>query len=165
MVFWIVVVLTAALIVWGFIAGILEDGFVMGVGYSMGALCIGALVGGITVLLLLLVPATHTRSEVFPLRALSNQSSVKGEFFLGSGYINGAQQFSYIEQDNGYSMLLTADASASRVFEGAAKPTVTEYTQYYSNPWVLPWGWDTGYLWDFHIPKGAVQTNYQVSTK
>lgn len=170
MTFWIFVVLVSLGTIWAFIYfSFLEDimsglfsNLVMGALSALLVALTGAIVGGATLALLTLIPAGHMLRETHTLASLGDTQGVEGRFYLGSGYINGTREIAYVKQLDGYSVATEADGDASRIFQDTSKPTVTEYTYFYSNPWVLPWNFDTGYTYDFHVPAGTIQNNYAI---
>ena len=148
------------------------DGIVFGFAAGFVALIIAGIIFGIAVCITWGAFREHQPDEgVFTktnLLAISNSESVEGRFFLGSGYINGQQVFSYIEDHDEYAVVDQVNAgSTTRIYEdaGTKQPwmTVQEYTQ---DAWFLWPGWHWGDVWmdtyEFHIPKDSIVSDYEV---
>lgn len=170
MIFWVLVVLAAAVVVGTFIYFAFLDDLGMGIGFGLlsaflAAICSAIVGGGVLALSLIWIPGEKVTHETFPLRALATSSTVQGRFFLGSGYVDGKRTLNYVAQDDGFARIDQGIGSASRIFEGAEKPTVTEYTYWYSNGWVIPWEFTTGYSWDFRIPAGSILEDYTITNQ
>lgn len=167
MIFWVLLVLAVAVGVWTFIYfAFLDDmGIGLGIGCAVLAAMTAGLVGAGLIALALLIPGEKVTHETFALRALATSSAVQGGFFLGSGYVNGERTLNYVAQDNGFARIDQGIGTASRIFEGSTKSTVTEYTYWYSNGWVIPWEFKTGYSWDFRIPSGSILEDYSITNQ
>lgn len=169
MIFWVLLVLAVLVVVGTFVWFAFLDDLRMGIGFGLLTALLAAIgsaiVGGGLLALSLLIPGGKVTHETFPLRALATSSTVQGRFFLGSGYVNGERTLNYVAQDNGYARIDQGIGTASRIFEGSTKPTVTEYTYWYSNGWVLPWEFKTGYSWDFRVPSGSILEDYTITNQ
>lgn len=111
-----------------------------------------------------------TLSEVrHPLKAIGTTDTVRGQLYLGGGYIEGQKTLSYIEEQSGkdgtWSVVDSAYASDSRIFEGEDDPYVLVRTVDSSNYFISPWQVHTTDEYDFHVPAGSVQSNYEVTAK
>ncbi len=111
-------------------------------------------------------PKESNRYDI-QLAALSTGNDLDGRFFLGSGYIDSDQVFSYVYEENGAYRLTSVSADQSYVYEQNDKAPYLEVIQYTCdpNPWVSPWCILTGtpdqYL--FFVPEGSVLNNYVVT--
>lgn len=164
MIFWILIVLAVVIVGGTFIWWWIEEGLIA-IAFALLAAIGSLLVGGGLLALALLIPGDKMTEETFDLRAISSSSTVQGRFYLGSGYVDGKRTLNYIAQEDGYSRLGQGIASASRVYEDTEEPTVTEYTFWYSNGWVIPWEFVTGWSWDFHVPRGSILENYTITNE
>lgn len=172
MAFWILIAATVLLASWFFYrtSNKYSDWGDIGFGFVTAFLTLltGALVGAGILALLSLIPTTpHIESQRYELRAIaSGGESVSGEFFLGSGYINGERVVNYIKQvtdeDGTYSVIDSATGYAARIFEDSSEPYMLDYDWFYSNGWVIPFNVKTGDSWDFHVPAGSVLENYTI---
>lgn len=165
MIFWILLALAVAAVIATYIYWVPEEGW--GFAFLPAALAViiaGPLAFGL-MMLAFLIPGDKVTDETHDLRAISSSSSVQGRFFLGSGYVDGKRTLNYIAQEDGYSRLGQGIASASRVYEDTDKPTVTEYTHWYSNGWVVPFDVKTGSAWDFHIPADSILEDFTITNE
>jgi len=163
-IFWILLGAAVVAVIWTFIWNLLEDGIALAfLGALLAAMLSGLVGGGLFALSVALIPGEKVTSETHDLRAISTSSTIQGRFFLGSGYVDGKRTLNYIAQEDGYSRLGQATASAAYIWEDTDKPTVTEYTWWYSNGWVTPGNLRTGYSWDFHIPAGSILEDYGIT--
>lgn len=166
MIFWTLIVLAALAIIITFIDNTWYEDWTFGILGAIIAVVISAVVGGGLFALAQLIPGDKRTEERFDLRAIGSSSTVQGRsYFLGSGYIEGRRTLNYIAQEDGYSRLGQGIASASRVYEDTDEPTVTEYTYWYSNPWVMPWEYERAHAWDFHVPSGSILENYEITNE
>jgi len=111
-------------------------------------------------------PNQH-KEETFKLAALGNDSSISGDFFLGSGTVNGYQVYTYITEDaeGGYH-LHQVRADNITVYQDAEEGAATYVKDYKRGvdtalyPW--PGGWDNTKS-AFHVPPGSVDNQYNVN--
>ncbi|MUG03563.1 hypothetical protein ECC01_21495 [Bacillus tequilensis] len=168
MIFWILLALAVVAVVWTYIYFAFFD-WAGGAGFALLPAFLAALgsglIGGGLLALSLLIPGEKITQQTFDLRAISTSSTVQGRFFLGSGYVDGKRTLDYIAQEDGWSRVDRGIASASRIFEDTERPTVTEYTHWYSNGWVIPWEVEAGHRWDFHIPSGSILEDYTITNE
>ena len=138
------------------------------IGAFFGVAGISAVIGAVVTFIIFWIPATQAYSyteATKPLVALDTSSQQAGQFFLGTGSMNNKRTLNFIRQEEGYVKLDYSLAEDSRIFEGSEKATFTEYIWSYDNPWVLPWTWRTGYSYDFHVPEGTVQGDYNITNE
>lgn len=165
MIFWILLVAAVVAVVITFWWWFLEDGWAYAFLFSFATAALAFIVGAGLLALAALIPGEKRTDETFELRALATSSTVHGRFFLGSGTVDGKRTLNYIAKEDGYSRLGQGVASASRVYEDTERPTVTEYTFWYSNGWVVPWEVVTGYSWDFHVPAGSILEDFTLTNE
>lgn len=168
MIFWILVTISSLVTIFTLIYWWAEEeDLILGLLGGFVSVLISSAVGAAIIGICMAVIPTpgYLTDETFPLRAIGSSSTVQGEFFLGSGVVDGKRTLNYIAQEDGYSRLGQALAAGSRIFEDTDDPTVTEYTQWWSNPWILPWEFKTGHAWDFHVPEGAILENYTIENQ
>lgn len=167
MIFWILVTSACLVTILTFIYWWDEEDFILGLMGGVVSAIISSAVGAAILGICMAVTPTpgYLTDETFSLRAIGSSSTVQGEFFLGSGVVDGKRTLNYIAQEDGYARLAQALAAGSRIFEDTDDPTVTEYTQWWSNPWILPWEFKTGYAWEFHVPTGSILENYSIDNQ
>ena len=100
-----------------------------------------------------------------PLKAIAAGDSVHGEFFLGSGSIDGKPVIKYATTDeHGAVRIAQVDADRAFIYEDAPEGTahMTADLHWKSKPAL--WDGKSGEitLYAFHIPKGSVVENYKV---
>ena len=169
MIFWILLVLAVIATIGTVIYFIDDMGTLVGafpgviVGVSMSMLIGGLIIGGLNILIPHEYDTAETTTE---LRAIDTGSTIKGRFYLGSGYINGERTINYIEQisdgDGTYSTVRQASAGSSRIFEDADQPTVTDYKFTFYKPWLFPGAFSENHSYDFHVPEGSVLEDYTI---
>lgn len=127
------------------------------IGWPIAVICIGFVVG----LILLPLPAELVDKNIEPsgswdLRAISMGKNVQGQFFLGSGYIEGKAAYTYYYRSG--DGLRVGDVWAEDVLvieDSTQTPRIEE------NAEVLPWWIVPGYEWDYnyviYIPEGSIQ--------
>lgn len=100
------------------------------------------------------------------LSALQDGSQTRGSFFLGSGFVDGQQVFSYYEKRGGAFYLKTTLARDAKVVESDGTPRVEHSCRQTTNIWISVFTkcWNN---WDytFYVPKGSVVTNYTLDAK
>jgi hypothetical protein len=107
---------------------------------------------------------THTTA----LRALGNDSSISGSFFLGSGVIDEELVYQYIaETDDGGFYLDSVPAHRVVVYENSTADTarMVTYTHEVALWWYVPATVTSfrQYKVEFHIPAGSVDNTYRIS--
>jgi len=167
MIFWILLALVIIATVWAFIWGLNDWAGGIGMGFlcAFGAAVLGAVIGGLLMLLLAIwfgPTAQFKGDSEHHLVALQTSSSVEGRFFLGSGYINGERTLNYITDDDGAFRIQSADADASIVYQDSENPTVTVFEFSFENPWFAPWSFGTTYTYEFHVPEGSILSDYTI---
>ena len=101
------------------------------------------------------------------LQALGNGQNTSGQFyFLGGGYVGAHQEFEYIVKEPGGTFALGQKlASLSRVHEiTSGSPHLVIRDVMYKDLQFWPWTSDTDVrVYDFYVPKGSVETGFNVS--
>ena len=94
------------------------------------------------------------------------ESEVSGSFFLGTGYVDGSQVYTYItEREDGGFVMNSIDISSAVVFEGDYdKPYMENARVFSENPlWSSIHG---EALTHFYVPEGSVQKpSYSMTTE
>lgn len=165
MIFWVLLVVAVITIAATYIYNAMDDDWAWAFLPALLTAIISLVVGGGLLALALLIPGGKHTDETYGLRAISSSSTVQGSFFLGAGYVDGKRTLNYIAQEDGWSRIDRGIASASRIYEDAEKPTVIEYTHWYSNGWVIPWEFKTGYSWDFHVPAESILEDFTIANE
>lgn len=181
MVFWIILVLIAAFIVFH---------ATRCVGYKhywneflSGAAAI-AVVGGLVGVVVCGVgsmaqdPGPYEKQSTYALRALitksTNESSLDGTFFLGFGKMTASSKevnsIAYMQTaEDGGSTLERIDVSNAVIYEDSLVPRVEEWVQkVHNNKIFVPWDYTIDSYRDsveyrFHVPKGTILDHYQIN--
>ena len=138
------------------------------VGWAFAVVAMVLVLGGLfAVVLPLSITAqfagTSRVSTDFPLRALAVGDGIQGQFFLGSGSVDGERVLNYVVQRDGYATLEQVDADKALIFEGEGTPHVESTERVLDAWWAAPFpliGMTTGY--QFHIPAGSIIESYSV---
>lgn len=172
MIFYVILAITLAGVVYGFVWSFREGMGDTWIGCTLFGLltgflstAVGALVGfGLISLLYWTTTDLELRGqEDETLRAVSASSSVEGRFFLGSGYVDGVRTLNYIVAEDGYSELRQARADDSRIYEDeTAQPYVTTYYWEREAWWLTPFSVGQGTSYDFHIPPASILEDFTI---
>lgn len=139
----------------------------------------GTFVGGVLGFLIALIvgafayTGTHWEQDAHKsLVSMDDGASIRGSFFLGSGYIDETPSFTWYESDglNNY-VRKDADASVSTVHY-LPEGQVPYYTLEHQEPddgFVQDWGWglavDGEQRYDFYVPRGSIVQSYRLDNK
>jgi hypothetical protein len=100
--------------------------------------------------------------------AIRDKDGIAGEFFLGSGMIKSDQYYFYYEQmeNGGFRPGKIMADSGVRVYEETRSDAkLIEFEWVVDNPlasWIAFPVNATGYLYEFHVPKGTIRTGYSM---
>lgn len=142
------------------------------VGLGWGTLVVATAAAGLSIAFMITAGVNFhnaapklTSTSKSELVALANSSTTEGRFyFLGSGYINGSQSFSYIVDHGDYTTLNQVSADTAQVYEDTnAHPYLQERHYDFYLDWLLPGSLSSNTYYDFHIPDGSVQSGYNVA--
>lgn len=105
-----------------------------------------------------------TETANYELVALANGSSVSGQFFLGTGSVDGKNVFNYVTDDGGYSTLRQADADQSSIWQDEDEDPYLDVSRIaWRVDWAMPSPIFSTLRYDFHIPDGSVYNGYSVN--
>lgn len=101
--------------------------------------------------------------------ALQDNNSVQGNFFLGSGNIDGSMKYIYLTktEDGGY-LMGSVNATDAIVHEIDSKPHITKYTQKYKNSDITYWFGDpmfSNVKSQIFVPNGSIKYNFNINLK
>jgi len=171
MIFWILVALTAIIVIGTFAVNVTDPygGFGFALAASFLALIISAVVGFLTIMFCSLIPTNHDliRDDTHKLKALGNNTTTTGRFyFLGGGYIDGKRVLNFISEHNGGAIKVEkADAEDATIYEGNDTATVRVRHFDHNNGWVTPWPLGSHTTYEFRIPEGSVVESYTLDNK
>lgn len=99
--------------------------------------------------------------------ALRDKDGVEGQFFLGSGMLEGAPYYFYYAKlpDGGFKPGKVRVSSGVRVYEDSADGVASlisyEWEADLGLAWLIAIPSSTGgYSYDFHVPKGTIRTGF-----
>lgn len=109
-------------------------------------------------------PMQHTGQADHDLQALGTGQDIDGRrYFLGSGYMDQEQVFTYVEQDGDAYRLKQADADDSVVYmDEETDPYVTVHEWNAEYWWFAPFSVGHGHTYEFHIPEGSIADSFEV---
>lgn len=126
------------------------------------------LVGGI----ITINEPTKPVNKTYNLVALQDGNSTGGSFFLGTGYIDDKQQFSYYQENNGQYRLKSVDAENAIIIQGNGKPRVVKSCSLDAVAPIIFYPFFQGDRYDcstktyeFHVPPGSIKSNYTLDAK
>ncbi|MFQ3543493.1 hypothetical protein Q7A53_05355 [Halobacillus rhizosphaerae] len=108
----------------------------------------------------------HKVSSTINIVALQDGQGVHGEFFLGSGYIDGELQYNYaIKKDGGYKIdSINASSYVVRYIDDNSKPRIEEIEEGFENNF-LKFMFFTGTKKYIYVPQGTVKEGYNIDLK
>ena len=108
-------------------------------------------------------------SNVQSISALEDNSTVKGNFYLGSGYVDEELKYYYMVSEQGGKKFSYAEADKAVIYEGYKKARVETYTAVYKSDIAkfLFFSKDTPHSdqYKFYVPKDSVTNEYNVDLK
>jgi len=164
MIFWLLVGIAAIAVIWFTVLFMMDEGLI---GIFVGFL--GAVLAGFLIFVTY-IPAgfyfdkysEHDYSSDWDLKALKMGDQTTGNFFLGSGVIEGENVYTfYYVNENGNYQSGRIDADRTEVVESD-----TETPHIVKHYWKMPWWWgpmDMENTWTVYVPVGSVVSTYEMS--
>lgn len=129
--------------------------------------CVGGVGVGIVIAFILPMDL-EGKKEILMLESLQDGSKLSGQFFLGSGHIDGKMQYVFYYENDGYYKMMQAESELVKVkyFEG--RPQVEITTQWPTDSWINYFGLssdvgDKTYI--IQVPKGTIHNNYNLDAQ
>ena len=139
----------------------IEGCFIMGmIGLMLG--CIPAIILAAT-----LPVDLENKSYKVKIKCLSDNSSVSGRFFLGSGQIDGTMSYSYYAKyGDGYKMYITDYRDAIIKYCDGAPFVEVRYKEK-TDSWINSFSFSrrTKSTYVFNIPKGSIKQSYHLDAE
>lgn len=127
------------------------------IGFGVG-ICIG-----------LILPVKYeTVKTTYNLECLQDNNSAKGEFFLGTGQIEGKMQYIFYYEQNGFYRLKQIDYEKVKIKYSEGKPKAEEIADKevegaFINYFAIDIGSKIEYI--VYVPKGTIKQNYELDAK
>jgi hypothetical protein len=100
--------------------------------------------------------------------ALEDNITTSGEFFLGTGYVDGNMEYFYVVKDGKGKRIDSIEANKVTIVDHEGKPHIKVYEPRFKSKFVaslfdVPFALDNYY--EFYIPKGTIKQNYNIDLK
>jgi hypothetical protein len=165
-------------VILGFLIGLDEDGFIVGIFFAVAGALWGAVVGFVVAFIVGCAVYGGTHYEEIsrtPLVNIADGSETHGSgavFFIGTGYIDESPSYTWYEQtgENDY-VRRDVEASIATIHYIAENesPYYTIREEKKNHPFWNKWGWDMTEPWDsqydFYVPKGTITREYTLDNK
>jgi hypothetical protein len=120
------------------------------------------------VLLYMLVGAVidHTFTyEEANLKNIEDGSAIQGNFFLGTGYVDGVQKYSFYEDHGDWSELNSINAEGVKIYENSETPYIVRQKECISSKeWLVSCITDHR-ITEIHVPPDTIKTNFVLDAK
>lgn len=104
--------------------------------------------------------------ENVELVTLQDGSSQRGSFFLGSGFIDGVQKYTYYSKSGDAFQLRSVDAEDVLVFQDTKNPYVRHEKSCTSpRDWLIECAIDTDRVTEIHVPKNSIKADFVLDAK
>lgn len=136
--------------------------------YSVFGVIIGGSVG---ILVALAIPSKMKTVKIeTKIVCLQDNNSTKGNFFLGSGNIDGIMKYSYyVETSDGGFKLKQTESELSTIKYSTEEPKIIEYKSTMVDPknaFINYFALDNNHsVYEFLIPIGTIKTEYNLDAK
>jgi len=129
--------------------------------------CVGGVAAGI-VIAFILPMELEGKKEILMLESLQDGSKLSGQFFLGSGHIDGKMQYVFYCEKDGYYKMMQAESELVKVkyFEGRPQVEITK--QWPTDSWINYFGLSTDMgdkTYIIQVPKGTIHNNYNLDAQ
>lgn len=102
-------------------------------------------------------------AECTPIKSLASSSSVHGDFFLGTGVVDGKRVINYVTQEPGGGMTLRqVDAATSYIYEDGRECMSIDH-HWDEWPAFVPWRNNEFDMHVFHVPRGSVASDFVIT--
>ena len=137
--------------------------------YIMGAID-GTIVGGIIGLIVTIALPMETKDKItsYEIECLQDNSSSKGSFFLGSGYIDGTMKYAFYTKRKNYYDLQLVDYRYAAIEYTTGSPKVYESEVVATDSWINNFAFDFNLgdkVYVIQVPKGTIQNNFNLDAK
>lgn len=124
--------------------------------------------GGIGILLALALPAeTEPRITTYQIEALQDNSSISGQFFLGSGSVNGNMAYTFYYEVNGMYRIEQVNCDRAFIKYTTGEPKVEVHSVKLTDSLINLFAFDCipqkEYI--FYVPKGTIKQGYRLDAQ
>jgi len=130
----------------------------------------GAIMGGLIGILVasMLPMELYDKVSYLNVETLQDNNSVKGDFFLGCGQVEGKMKYVFYVEKNGFYEMQQLDYDVVKIKYTDSIPTVKVIEKYPTESAINKWGFD----WDafdkryiIQVPKGTIKNNYNLDAQ
>lgn len=145
------------------------DGFILAIAATLLACCLG-LAGGILGWGISLGIPAHLKTEVttYEIVSLQDNQSVQGQFFLGSGVVDGTMKYSfYYEYGNGYKLAQLNPNNTTIIYD-KNEPKCIEYKQVKNDDFINYFSCsmhEGDKEYEIYVPKGTIKNNFNLDAQ
>lgn len=105
----------------------------------------------------------HENVEVV---ALQDGATTQGSFFIGTGFVDGKQVYSFYERSGEGVKLEQVDAKDVVVYQSASKPHIVRESGCEGGwQWIAPCVYDRNKVTEIHVPAGTIKENFVLDAK
>lgn len=106
--------------------------------------------------------------RVLKISSLQDNSQISGDFFLGSGSVDGKMKYCFYTEENGLFTFNKINTDNAKIKYTDGQPQITIYTKGLKKSWINWFAIDFDldkktYL--IEVPKGTVNNNYNLDTQ
>lgn len=151
------------------IIGLIDDWYYLDdfLGYVFIIFSWGFFGAGIGFILMLALPAdTKINTYTYKIEALQDNNSLSGDFFLGSGSVEGKMKYVfYYETDGGFKMAQVDYEDA--IIKYSNEPKVIKHKEEHTDSFINWFAVDIFTItnYEIFIPKGAIKSNYNLDAQ
>lgn len=137
--------------------------------YIFVPIIFGFLVGFLGFLVAIALPMdTYDANYSYSIESLQDNSSIKGQCYLGSGSIEGKMQYIFYYQSGEYYKMAQIEHDSAKIKYSNKKPIVHITENCPTDSWINYFAYDS----DIHdkdyiieVPKGTIKNNYNLNAK
>ncbi len=129
------------------------------------AVCAFVVLAFIVFLFAFLPSVDYKLAETKQIYALKDNSSLKGSFFLGSGYVDEEQKYFFIREEDGGKKMDTVDADQSVLYEGEKQTKIEKYEPVIKGKisrFLFTSSSPRDPKYKLYVPKNSITTDYTV---
>jgi hypothetical protein len=138
--------------------------------FSFTNVLFGAIIGVFIGLLVAttLPMKTYLEHSTYNIANLQDNNSVSGQFFLGSGQIDGKMQYVFYLEENDFYTMHQIEYNLAQIKHTDSIPKINVYkitqTDAFINYFAIDWNiGDQTYI--IEVPKGTIKTNYNLDAQ